>query len=332
MLRIFISLIPVFSFLGMLVFLDNYKLLKLSIISKAIGFGVFVAVICYLINAGSLNLVGERALSLYLAPVIEEFCKALLPYYLIRKGKVGFLVDAAIIGFAVGSGFALLENIYYLYQLESSNIMLWIFRGFGTAIMHGGNTAIFALISVYITGKHKQIKLYYFLPGLLAAIIIHSFFNHFFLSPMINTLLQVVGLPILLIGLFSYSEKGMKNWLQSGFDSDVKMLGFLKSGNFSSTKQGQYLAGFRNVFSGEVVLDLFCYLRVYLELAIRAKGVLLLRETGMNLPADEEIKAKFAEIKYLEKSIGKAGMTVLKPLLHSSQKELWQIYFLAVQG
>jgi len=110
------------------------------------------------------------------------------------------------------------------------------------------------------------------------------------------------------------------------------MLGFLKSGKFSETKQGQYLAGFRNVFSGEIVLDLFCYLRVYLELAIRAKGVLLLRETGMNISADEEIKAKFKELKYLEKSIGSAGKTILKPLLHTSAKELWQMYFLENQS
>ncbi|MCF7867996.1 MAG: hypothetical protein K9N09_04775 [Candidatus Cloacimonetes bacterium] len=33
-----------------------------------------------------------------------------------------------------------------------------------------------------------------------------------------------------------------------------------------------------------------------------------------------------------DKSIGTAGKSVLKPLLNASQKELWQIYFLAGQG
>lgn len=316
----------------MLVFLDNYKLLKLSSITKAISFGALAAVICYFINSGLINIISEKSLSLYLAPVVEEFFKALLPFYLIRKGKIGFLVDAAIIGFAVGSGFALAENIYYLYNLSTTNIMVWIFRGFGTAVMHGGNTAIFALISIYFSSKFSSVKLLYFLPGLLAALTIHSFFNHFFLSPLINTMLQIAGLPLLLMTIFSISEKSMNKWLQTGFDSDVKLLGFLKSGKFSETKQGRYLAGFRQVFAGEIVLDLFCYLRVYLELAIRAKGVLLMRESGLNIQADAEIKEKFIEMKYLEKSIGTAGKAVLKPLLHSSQKELWQIYFLEGQN
>ncbi|MDP8203446.1 MAG: PrsW family glutamic-type intramembrane protease [Candidatus Tenebribacter mawsonii] len=331
MISIAVSLIPVFVFLVMLIFLDNYKLLKPASIFKAIGFGMLAAVICYFVNRFTLTMISGEILSRYIAPVLEEIAKALLPFLLIKKGKIGFLVDAAIIGFAVGSGFSLLENIYYLHQLESSNIMLWIFRGFGTAILHGGNTAIFALVSVYITGKYKQIRFIHFLPGLLAAIVIHSFFNHFFLPPLINTMLQVLVLPLLLIGIFSVSEKGMSKWLQSGFDSDVTMLGFLKSGKFAETKQGIYLAGFRNSFNGEVVLDLFCYLRIYLELAIRAKGVLLLRESGLKVDLDDEIKAKFKELLFLEKSIGKAGKTILKPLLNSSQKDLWQIYFLEKQ-
>jgi RsiW-degrading membrane proteinase PrsW (M82 family) len=331
MIRIAVSLIPVLAFLVMLIFLDNYKLLKPISIFKAIGFGMLAAVFCYFLNRIFLSTFREETLSKYIAPILEESAKALLPLILIKKGKIGFLVDAAIIGFAVGSGFALLENIYYLNQLQNSNIMLWIFRGFGTAILHGGNTAIFALISIYLTGKYKQIKLVHFLPGLLVAIVIHSFFNHFFLPPLMNTMLQVLVLPLLLIGIFSISEKGMSKWLQSGFDSDVTMLGFLKSGKFSETIQGKYLSGFRNSFSGEVVLDLYCYLRIYLELAIRAKGVLMLRESGLKVDLDDEIKAKFKELLFLEKSIGKAGKAILKPLLNSSQKDLWQIYFLENQ-
>ena len=43
--------------------------------------------------------------------------------------------DAAIIGFAVVSGFALLENVYYLLNVTESNLFFWIIRGFGTAII-----------------------------------------------------------------------------------------------------------------------------------------------------------------------------------------------------
>jgi hypothetical protein len=85
MLPILISLIPVFVFLIFLILLDNYKLLKPAAIYKAIGFGILSAVVCFMINAGSRPLIGERALTLYSAPVVEEFFKALLPLYLIKK-------------------------------------------------------------------------------------------------------------------------------------------------------------------------------------------------------------------------------------------------------
>jgi len=322
----------VLAFLVMLFYLDNYKLLKPSVIFKAIGFGIFAAVLCYFLNSYFLGIVGEKTLSRYISPVIEESAKAILPLILIRKSKVGFLVDAVIIGFAVGSGFAVTENIYYLYQLSSNNILIWIFRGFGTAIMHGGNTAIFSLITVYLIGLKKNKRAIYFIPGLMVAIIIHSLYNHFYLPPILNTLSQVALLPILLMGAFSYSEKKLAKWLQSGFDSDVKTLAFLKSGKFAQTKQGIYISGFRSSFESEIVLDLICYLRVHLELAIRAKGLLLMRESGMDIDPDVEIKEKFAELKFLEKSIGKSGKAVLKPFMATSQRELWQIYFLNKQS
>ena len=53
------------------------------------------------------------AVSRYIAPVIEESAKAALLVALIASGRVGFLADAAVQGFAIGTGFALFENIWY---------------------------------------------------------------------------------------------------------------------------------------------------------------------------------------------------------------------------
>jgi hypothetical protein len=58
-----------------------------------------------------------------------------------------FLVDAAQLGFAVGAGFAVVENIQYLRSLADASIALWLVRGLGTAVLHGATTAIFAMMS-----------------------------------------------------------------------------------------------------------------------------------------------------------------------------------------
>ena len=81
-------------------------------------------------------------------------------------------------------------------------------------------------------------------------------------------------------------------------------------------------------FDGPVVVDMLCYLRLYTELALRAKGVLLMRENGLDVPVGERTRAKFDEMRYLEKSIGKTGCLAMSPFLQMTRKDLWQLYVL----
>jgi len=64
----------------------------------------------------------------------------------VRSNRIGFLVDAAIYGFAIGAGFALVETVAYWNVLSTHTWSLWVVRGFGTAVMHGGATAICAIV------------------------------------------------------------------------------------------------------------------------------------------------------------------------------------------
>jgi len=140
MIKILISLLPVFIFLLILIYLDSYKLVKITNVILVIFMGFVAAILSYFINDFLLEYlpVSVTSYARYIAPVIEEIFKASFIIYMINKKKIGFMVDAAIYGFAIGAGFALVENIYYLNIIESSNIFLWIIRGFGTAVMHGG--------------------------------------------------------------------------------------------------------------------------------------------------------------------------------------------------
>jgi hypothetical protein len=55
---------------------------------------------------------------------------------------------------------------------------------------------------------------------------------------------------------------------------------------------------------------------------------MLMRESGFQPADDPEIRAKFEELDYLERSIGKTGRLAMKPFLHVSRKDLWQLYML----
>jgi RsiW-degrading membrane proteinase PrsW (M82 family) len=325
-----IGFLPVIVFLVALRYMDSYQLVSVRYIATVIVAGGISAVASYFVNTALLNFFGLdfQLLTRYIAPVVEECLKGSIIIWLLYRHRIGFLVDAAITGFAVGAGFALVENFYYLQQGLIQNPGVWIVRGFGTALMHGGVTAIFAIISQTLTERSMTINPILFLPGLLAGAVLHSGFNHFFLTPLLHTALVVVILPPIMYVVFERSAASLHSWLQLDFDEDANILAQINSGEFTDSKMGRFLTELQDKFEGPVVVDMFCYLRLYTELALRAKGILMMREHGIEPPIEEDVKAMLEELKFLEDSIGKVGVITLQPFLHFTRKDLWQMYVL----
>lgn len=314
-------------FLLVLVYLDSYKLVGLKLVLWVIAAGGLATVASYFVNGYLLSATGAKfaLYSRYAAPLVEEVLKAAIIVYLFRAHRIGFLVDSAIMGFAVGAGFAVVENLYYLNTAGDAHLGVWIVRGFGTAVMHGGVTAIFAVISQTMTERSLKIQPVYFLPGLCAAVFLHSVFNHFVLPPLMMTLVVLLTLPPIFYLVFRRSAAHMHDWLEVDFDDDASLLEQINSGQFTEGKIGRFLHDLRTKFDGPVVVDMLCYLRLYTELALRAKGVLMMRENGLDAPVGERTREKFAEMVYLESSIGKTGVLAMRPFLHMTRKDLWQL-------
>lgn len=329
--QIILSLFPVFVFLAGLVVLDSFKLVKSRTIVFVIVVGGLTALASLVVNTTLINAlpIEIKLYSRYVAPVVEETIKALFLVYLIRTKKVGFMVDAALFGFAVGAGFAFVENIVYLRSMPHASLFVWTVRGFGTAVMHGGTAAIFAVLSKNRSDLKSSEHLSIFLPGLLVAMVIHSFFNHFFLPPEFMTIVVLIILPAVLILVFRQSEQSTREWLGVGLDTDVELLGLITNGGVSTTKIGTYLKSLETRFRGEVLADMLCYLRIHLELSVKAKALLLMRSVGFDPPPDPEVGAQLKELQFLEKSIGQTGKLLMHPFLRLTSRDLWQLHMLA---
>ena len=326
-----VSVLPVLVFLAALVWLDSYKLLAPSSVVAVIGAGAVMAAASYPLNAallGGLD-IGLPAFSRYVSPLTEELLKGLIVLALVRTHRIGFLVDAAIYGFAVGAGFALAENLYYLHLAAQAGMGTWIVRGFGTALMHGGTTALFAVMGLARVERAAHARLAHFVPGFVVAVLLHSGFNHLSHQPLLATLATMLTLPLLQWLVFERSERRLRDWLGQGFDADARLLELIGSDSFAASPPGRYLASLRRSLPGALLADALCYMRLYTELSLRAKGILMLRENGFESPpADEETREKFTELRYLEKSIGVTGLRALRPVLKLRQRELWQLYML----
>src|SRR5471030_16009 len=128
-----VALSPVIIFLYALVHLDSFKLVQFPTVLQMLAIGALLAGAGYLANgaiSGAFQ-IGMEPYSRFVAPVVEEVLKASALMVLFALNRIGFRVDAAIIGFAIGTGFSMAENAYLLHVFTQANISVWIFRGLG---------------------------------------------------------------------------------------------------------------------------------------------------------------------------------------------------------
>jgi hypothetical protein len=165
-------------------------------------------------------------------------------------------------------------------------------------------------------------------PGLLLAAIVHTAFNHFYLSPALSTILLMVILPLLFALVFRVSETATQRWLGTGFDSDQELLEIIQTGQLGVTPMGAYLQDLKSRFPATTVVDMLCWVRLHLELSIRAKGVLLMQKAGFTVTPDPEVGERLQELRHLEWLIGPTGVIALHPILRMSHHDLWQMHHL----
>lgn len=332
------ALLPVVVFLAVLFLMDSFKLVPFRTLGLAILAGAASAVAALAIEEGARAsgvlppALFDWALPRYLAPLVEEPLKAIYVIVLLRQKRLAFLVDAALVGFAVGTGFALVENIHYLRALPHEHFALWLVRGFGPALLHGALTAVFAMLARGLTERHPDRGAIALVPALALPVALHSVFNHFPMPPIVQTCVLLVALPAVVTFAFERSERATREWVGEGMDLDVELLKLVTSPSFGQTRLGQYLVELRDHFPGPVVADMFCLLRVELELAIRAKGMLMAREAGLEVPAGDDLRAKLDELRYLHHSIGPTGLLALAPLRVTSERDDWHTYLLEAAG
>jgi len=326
-MNIAFSFLPVLLFLACLFLLDSFKLVRINTLIACVSWGILCAAAGFFLNTLMARwlAIDFHFLSRYIAPVMEETLKALIIFYLISNKKIGFMIDAAIYGFATGAGYSCVENIWYLINTPLEyNLITSIIRGFGTAIMHGGCTSVMAVL--FIGGINRTgNRLLAILPGLLLVILLHAGFNQFLLNPLVQTLLIVVLLPVVFAFVFRSGHAKLQHWLEIEFNSEVELLNMIRKGEFSSTKAGSYLLSVKERFAPETIVDMYCYISLNLELSIKAKRNLMLKENGFPMMMEDDLQAKLVELNQLRKQIGTIGELTLAPLIRMNYRDLWKL-------
>jgi|SRR6185437_9019226 RsiW-degrading membrane proteinase PrsW (M82 family) len=324
-----IALVPVLVFLTTLLFYDSYRLISLTELLVTIAAGIGLGIASYFVNG---YLIGSLAIdyttySHLAGPAVEEALKASAIAILFFRNRIGFLIDALIMGFAVGTGFGVFENIYYLYTFHDAAIGDWIVRGFGTAVMHGGATAIFAALTQSLVERRATLRIWHFIPSLAIATAAHAGYNMLQDMPLVAAFAVLVGFPALFYFLFSKSEHAVHQWLVHDYESHEQLLADIESGRFAHSEAGRFILGLTRRFSDAVVESMFAYIKLHAQLVLLAEKRSLAREgKGEAGPSPVQIKEDLRHLRELEKRVGRTAMMVLWPHLHFSRRELWELH------
>lgn len=190
---------------------------RLSILFMVIG--IFISVLASELNGLFKNSTDMDIYKLIVVvtPIVEEILKALpiLYYAIVVSDKRETLFTASM---ALGVGFAVLENAYYLLNIPGFSMLNAIIRAFGSGLMHGMCTLLVGLGISFVKKKRKLFFVGTF--GLLsAAIVYHGIYNILIQSEygIVGALLPIATyIPFLVWRLKSKSKKQLLLKAQKG--------------------------------------------------------------------------------------------------------------------
>lgn len=314
--------------------LDAFNLIAARAIALLLGVGAALAALSFVVNwlvFANLS-VSFEVYSRYVAPPLEETLKAAPILAMFLYNRIGFKLDAVICGFAVGAGFSTLENLWYLLALQDANLSAWFVRGFGTAVMHGGATALFAVISHEMTERqaespvaHYRFNPLLFAPGLLAAIAVHSAFNHFPDHPVPAMAATLLLAPSTLFLALARSDHATQQWLKADEAAHRQLLADIRAGHFADTTAGHALRAIAERLAPPLSAKVAECAELKLELVLRAEELILDAHNGGAMKIGEADAAKLARLHELEQHLGAAAIAAINAQLGLTRNDLWEL-------
>ena len=323
------ALLPVVIYIIVVYQIDNFSLISVKRLLLLILCGMLTALACFALFQLTGTII-PQSLSDSVNPIIEEMVKGIPLLWLAARKKIVFFIDSVICGAAVGGGFSILENIFYLLLGDEMGIGTVLFRGLEVALVHMGCSALVAAGLMLIVRmieysrsrsvvKKSDIAMSVFL--LSEAPVLHLFHNTFHFVPLVQFVFVIGTLGGLLVWTYFYDVEMIHSWIDTGLDKQLDLLASIKTGRLDDTPTGKFLESVKDAFPPKDFFDIICYVQLHVELSVASRSRVMLRETGLedNLPLSDEMKeqiiSQYIEYKTLEKRLGNAARMTIAPIV-----------------
>jgi RsiW-degrading membrane proteinase PrsW (M82 family) len=327
------------AFLYLVRRLDLYASGGFGVVMACLVFGLAAFPLAYLINTGIFRLsiagFGMSAaaaailIKTVVAPVVEEIGKSLGLTWFARRPEFTYFVDGAIYGFASGTAFAVIENLYYL-QSAQEPLGMAVNRAFSTSLMHGSASALVGVAVGRLRYGRGRTRILALVLGWMAAMAVHMSFNRVVNSgPLTPPLLAAafgiglggVGLTMLFIRWGLREEAA---WLRETLNLEV---GVSKQESAVIDRMADLktlLAPIEGHFGAEKRAAVEAFLRLQAQLGIKTKTAALSSDPALRAELEAQAADLSARMDLLRREVGVYCMSYVRSILPPEGEQIWE--------
>jgi RsiW-degrading membrane proteinase PrsW (M82 family) len=308
--------------------LDLYSVYQRPLVLLALIWGGGVFLLAYWLQTAlqeNQNLSSEQ-IALGLAPLSEEALKGFLLVWLAQNGRLSYSTEGTTYGFAIGTGFAILENGLYITTHPEAALSVALSRVLSVSVMHASTTALLGtIVGTYALQPTRLQRRWALLAWALASLI-HGGFN--FLA------LRLSGQAVLLagmgVGLLSLAAVVWQIRASVRLDSRSirrELLDSLSSGELAATLQPRHLADHLEAeapaLGQERMQRVYQYARLQAQRGLLRQSLLTAQHGTARPLLERDLARVEQQLDVLRRGMGLYTWLWLRSVLPSSEAELW---------
>jgi hypothetical protein len=221
-------------------------------------------------------------------------------------------VDGAIYGFAVGIGFAVFENYFYLSLDETGALSTAIGRVLSTNLMHATASAVVGSALGFARFQRFRGRAFFLVAGLVVAILFHMGFNNITQSDLGSSLLLLYAAIIgfggtgFIAWVIRRGLSEQKQWIQ---DSLAKIDKRVITRNEAAVVDRladahSLLEPLEEVFGTDTAVKIEKFLVLQAQIGIKLKTIEKLNDEKMRAASEREVQSMQTEMESLREQIG----------------------------
>jgi RsiW-degrading membrane proteinase PrsW (M82 family) len=328
--------------LGFLVLVRRLDLYAASprpvLICAAVGLAAFplaLFVNTLALNALRTGMAAAAAVALVrlaIAPVVEEALKATGVVVVSHRRDFTFFADGAVCGFAAGTAFAVVENLFYVQRLaEEAGLGLSLNRALSTSLMHGTASALVGVAVARLRFGGGRSRLTALLAGLSLAMLYHVLFNRLVNSGLSPALMLAGAIGLGLSGVAAVAGvvwlglREERRWLADSLSAAAGVAAGEAGVVLRLQDLPRLLAPLEAHFGAEKRRQVEAFLRLQARYGLRRKLHDLAHDPAERAGLAADVASLRQELDRRRREVGVYCMAYVRSILPSPAEPIWDI-------